>query len=155
MGNKGLGRQLTRNVAVLVMAVSSFVGLEIAVPGPARASAPDTCVRGYFCWYYLTNRNYPDYPRCRIYLYTSGWRPMGCLVDNSESSYNAQYTDSSHCVVQVNPFVYLSDTYMSTRWVSLVADSQGDYHNSFNPIRASPGSLNMNNRFNDYWNACR
>lgn len=150
MTTTGLKNRLSRTAAVLAVAVLGAIGL---TPGVAHAS--QTCPSGYFCWYYLENQN-GSYGL--QFNYTSGWIRMNTLVDDSESSMDS-FTGHS-CPTTVYPYVYLSDTYLSLRWTANVATGPGQRVNTFNPIYVSgtntpSGSMNMNNKFNDIWAACR
>ncbi|GAB3819081.1 hypothetical protein [Micromonospora zhanjiangensis] len=146
MSATGLKARLAQVATATLLATTAALVVQ-----PVAAQAADTCYTGAFCWYYLTNQSSTRGSQTQ---YTSGWARMSSLVDNSESSYNAQYADS-HCVGQGRPYVYLSDTYLSARTTALVAISQGEKKNTFNPIGTDNGSKNMNNLFNDIWNACR
>jgi hypothetical protein len=149
MSISGPKRMFIRFVTIVVMMASSIAAVDLAAPSPA--SAADSCVYGWVCWYYVTNQNGT---RCSRYTYTRGWVNMGCLVDDSESSFDAQFSDPAHCVNDLNPFVYLSDTYLTTRWIAQVGSFNGDHRNTFNPVYTNYGWLNMNDRFNDIWNLC-
>lgn len=147
MRTTGLKTRIARTVAVALFATATAL---VAQPGAAQAA--DTCYTGAFCWYSST---YQSGSRAARTQYTNGWIAMSSLVDDSESSYNAQYSDSLCAGHGGRPYVYLSDTYLSARTTALVATSQGSKKDTFNPISTNNGSMNMNNLFNDFWNACR
>jgi hypothetical protein len=128
----------------LSLATASVV--TIVAPSPAQAA---TCSGGFFCYFSGTSQSGT---KATIYYYTYNWVALPALVDTSESSWNQQYSDG--CRITNNPYVYLSDTYFSTRWTSLVSTHSGHKINTFNPISTNYGWLNMNNKFNDYWNVC-
>ncbi|MFE9205617.1 hypothetical protein [Micromonospora sp. NPDC007230] len=146
MSATGLKKRLAQVATATLLATTATLVVQ-----PGTAQAADTCYVGAFCWYSLTSQGGTRGSQTQ---YTSGWVRMSSLVDNSESSYNAQYADAK-CLGQGRPYVYLSDTYLSARTTALVAISQGEKKNTFNPISTNNGSKNMNNLFNDIWNACR
>jgi hypothetical protein len=137
MGRNVRKLRFTRIAAAAVIAASAAGVGAVAVPSPAAAA--DTCYTGAFCWYWLQNQGGRRGSQTQ---YTTGWVRMNTLVDDSESSYDAQYPDG--CAFS-NPYVYLSDTYLSQRWTTLVGSYSGDRRDNFGEF---------NNRYNDIWNSC-
>jgi hypothetical protein len=133
----------------IALAVTGFAVAFGAVP--AAANSATNCSSGYFCFYASTGFGGS---RGTQFAYTSGWVRMSSLVDDSESSWDSQTPDGGHCVNDLNPFVYLSDTYLSTRWITFVGGSNGANNSTFGSMPTSQGQLNMNNRYNDIWNLC-
>jgi hypothetical protein len=144
----GLRSKLARGSVTMALAAAIFAVAAMVAPTAAQAVA---CSNGYFCWYSSTGQGGS---RGLQFYYTGGWIAMSSLVDDSESSYDQQTSDGTNCRNNNNPFVYLSDTYFSTRWTALAGTHNGDAHSTFNPINTNFGSLNMNNLFNDIWNLC-
>jgi hypothetical protein len=138
--------------ALILAAAGLAIGATLVLDAaPAVANNATNCASGYFCFYSSTGFGGS---RGTQFAYTSGWVRMSSLVDDSESSWDAQTADGAHCVNDLNPFVYLSDTYLSTRWLSFVGGSAGANNWTFGSMPTSQGQLNMNNRYNDIWNLC-
>jgi hypothetical protein len=78
---------------------------------------------------------------------------MYTLVDDSVSSWDAQYTDVGHCPSYGgHPHVYMRDTGTPYGDVSaLLGYNNGDHYDTFASLVSY---WNLNNRFNDVWNSC-
>ncbi len=76
---------------------------------------------------------------------------MSSLVDDSQSSYDAQYSDG--CLSTNNPYVYMRDTGTPYGDITkLVGSYNGNKLNTFANLDSR---WNLNDRFNDIYNACR
>jgi|GEM_PF-4053450 len=130
------------------VAAAGMVAAGLAATAGAAPAQAASCVGGSFCYYSST---YQSGSSGRIYYYQEAWARLPSLVDNSESTHNAQWVDNS-CGT---PQVFFSDTYLDQRTTARVAYYHDQRINTFNTISTNNGYKNMNNLFNDYRNLCR